>query len=208
VNADADRSAGNRDRSEPAEDVAAVMRAIGRAASAAAGTLALATTAAKNRALTQAAHAVRQRQAEILAANAEDVSAARNAGLSAALLDRLLLDAARVAAIADGLDEVARLDDPVGAVIAGWMRPNGLRFERVRVPLGVIGIVYESRPNVTADAGALCLSPAMLRSCGAVVRASARVARFTRAWSKVCAPRNCPKPPSSSCRRPIVRRSV
>src|SRR6185436_7667261 len=71
--------------------------------------------------------------------------------------DRLLLDAARVAAIADGLDEVARLDDPVGAVIADWTRPNGLRFERVRVPLGVIGIVYESRPNVTADAGALAV---------------------------------------------------
>jgi glutamate-5-semialdehyde dehydrogenase len=157
MNADSDRSAGHRDRSDPVQDVAAVMHAIGRAATAAAGALALATTETKNRALTLAAQAVRRRQAEILAANAEDLAAARAAGLSAALLDRLLLDEARVAAIADGLEEVARLDDPVGAVIAGWTRPNGLRFERVRVPLGVIGIVYESRPNVTADAGALCL---------------------------------------------------
>ena len=177
MNADADRSAANRDRSGPAEDVAAVMRAIGRAASAAAGTLALATTAAKNRALTQAAHAVRQRQAEILAANAEDVSAASRAGLSAALLDRLLLDAARVTAIADGLDEVARLDDPVGAVIADWTRPNGLRFERVRVPLGVIGIVYESRPNVTADAGALCLKSGN----AAILRGGSESQRSSRA---------------------------
>jgi glutamate-5-semialdehyde dehydrogenase len=138
-------------------DVAAVMHGIGRAAVDAAAALATAGTQSKNRALEVAARTVRERQAEILAANAEDLSAARASGLSAALLDRLLLDASRVAAIAQGLDEVAHLDDPVGTVIAAWTRPNGLRIERVRVPLGVIGIVYESRPNVTADAGALCL---------------------------------------------------
>src|SRR6185436_6313923 len=91
--------------------------------------------------------------------------------------DRLLLDAARVAAIADGLDEVARLDDPVGAVIADWTRPNGLRFERVRVPLGVIGIVYESRPNVTADAGALCLKSGN----AAILRGGSESQRSSRA---------------------------
>jgi glutamate-5-semialdehyde dehydrogenase len=138
-------------------DVVAVMHGIGRAAVDAAAALARAATRDKNRALETAARTVRERQAEILAANAEDLSAARAAGLSPALSDRLLLDAARVTAIANGLDEVARLEDPIGAVIAAWTRPNGLRIERVRVPLGVIGIVYESRPNVTADAGALCL---------------------------------------------------
>jgi glutamate-5-semialdehyde dehydrogenase len=151
------RNAGKTAGSDGSMDVAAVMLEIGRAAVDAAHALANATTGSKNRALEAAARQVRERQNEILAANAEDLAAARVSGLSAALLDRLLLDPARVEAIANGLDEVARLDDPVGAVIAAWTRPNGLRIERVRVPLGVIGIVYESRPNVTADAGALCL---------------------------------------------------
>src|SRR5262245_48485575 len=119
------------------------MHGIGRAAVDAAVVLARAMTEAKNRALEIAARTVREQQVEILAANAEDRSAARASGLSAALLDRLLLDASRVTAIAHGLEEVARLEDPIGAVIAAWTRPNGLRIERVRVPLGVIGIVYE-----------------------------------------------------------------
>jgi glutamate-5-semialdehyde dehydrogenase len=129
--------------------------ALGRAARAAARVLATAPTEAKNRALLAAAASLRERRDEILAANARDLEAAR--GLSAALLDRLALDAKRVEAMAQGLEEIAALADPVGHEIARWTRPNGLDIARVRVPLGVIGIIYESRPNVTADAGGLCL---------------------------------------------------
>ena len=93
----------------------------------------------------------------ILAANAEDIAEARAAGTTGAFLDRLTLDPARVEAIAEGIEVVRALKDPVGTVTESWTRPNGMRIERVRVPLGVIGIIYESRPNVTADAGALCL---------------------------------------------------
>jgi glutamate-5-semialdehyde dehydrogenase len=103
------------------------------------------------------AAALRAQNAAILAANAEDLAEARSAGLSGAILDRLALDAARVEAMAQGIETVAALKDPVGQVTESWTRPNGMTIERVRVPLGVIGIVYESRPNVTADAGALCL---------------------------------------------------
>jgi glutamate-5-semialdehyde dehydrogenase len=146
------------DRGAPSSaDVEGLMNSMGRAAVAAARELALADAPLKTRALQAAAEAVRSRCDEILAANAEDLAAARQARLSGAMLDRLALDAQRVAAVAAGIDEVARLEDPVGEVIASWTRPNGLRIDRVRVPLGVIGIVYESRPNVTADAGALCL---------------------------------------------------
>ena len=139
------------------EDVAALMRGIGAAAKAAAETLATTPAAAKNRALTAAAGALRGRRESLLAANARDLAAGREKGLSAALLDRLALNDARIEAMAKGLEEVAALPDPVGAVMAEWERPNGLRIARVRVPLGVIGVIYESRPNVTADAGALCL---------------------------------------------------
>ncbi|MBS0389340.1 MAG: glutamate-5-semialdehyde dehydrogenase, partial [Proteobacteria bacterium] len=124
---------------------------------AAAAQLALADSATKERALMAAAAALRAHGARILAANAADMEDARAAALGAALLDRLRLDERRVEAMAQGLEDIARLPDPVGAVIAEWTRPNGLRIQRVRVPLGVIGIIYESRPNVTADAGALCL---------------------------------------------------
>jgi glutamate-5-semialdehyde dehydrogenase len=140
-----------------ANDVGPVMDAMGRAAVAAAIVLASATTAAKNAALLAAAAEIRARCAAILGANEIDVQRATERELGAALLDRLALDAARVAAIANGLTEIAALPDPIGAVIAQWTRPNGLAIERVRVPLGVVGIIYESRPNVTADAGALCL---------------------------------------------------
>ena len=133
----------------------ATIAAMGAAARAAAVVLARTSTAAKATAVRAAAASVRAESAAILAANATDMAAA--IGLSPALRDRLLLDAARVEAMAAGLDAVAALPDPVGAVISAWEQPNGLRFERVRVPLGVIGIIYESRPNVTADAGALCL---------------------------------------------------
>ena len=133
------------------------MAPIGRAAVEAAQVLALAGTGQKNAALTAAATALRTRTADILAANARDMKAGEAAGLSGAMLDRLKLDAARIEAMAQGVEQIAALPDPVGTVIAEWERPNGLRIQRVRVPLGVIGIIYESRPNVTCDAGALCL---------------------------------------------------
>lgn len=138
-------------------DLAAVMQSIGRAATDAAKTLARATTAQKNGALTAAATAIRNRSEQILAANKSDVQQARDRNLSGAMLDRLALDPQRVEAMARGIEDIVALTDPIGTVIASWTRPNGLRIERVRVPLGVVGIIYESRPNVTADAGALCL---------------------------------------------------
>ncbi|HVY82283.1 MAG TPA: glutamate-5-semialdehyde dehydrogenase, partial [Steroidobacteraceae bacterium] len=119
--------------------------------------LALAPTKQKNDALSAAARAIRERADDILNANAQDMAAARERSLSSAMLDRLLLDAKRVEGIARAIEEVIALPDPIGSVAAEWVRPNGLRIQRVRVPLGVIGIIYESRPNVTADAGALCL---------------------------------------------------
>ncbi len=144
---------------EGSGDIADVMRDLGRGARAAARALALAPAAQKNAALAAMAHAVRMQAAAILAANAEDLAEAKadTASASAAFLDRLMLDASRVTAMADGIDIVRGLPDPVGKITESWTRPNGMRIERVRVPLGVVGIIYESRPNVTADAGALCL---------------------------------------------------
>jgi glutamate-5-semialdehyde dehydrogenase len=138
-------------------DIAACMAEIGRQARLAARALALAPAAQKDRALERMAAAVREQVSRILAANAEDIAEARGSGMTGAFLDRLSLDAARVEAIAAAIDAVRALKDPVGIVTESWTRPNGMSIERVRVPLGVIGIVYESRPNVTADAGALCL---------------------------------------------------
>jgi glutamate-5-semialdehyde dehydrogenase len=163
----------------PAEgDVRELMQGIGRAAVIAAEQLALASSAAKDRALSAAAAAVRAQSGAILAANAEDLREAQAAGLGAAMLDRLQLDPRRVEAMARGLEDIVKLPDPVGAVIAEWTRPNGLRISRVRVPLGVIGIIYESRPNVTADAGALCLksgNAAILRGGSESRRSSAAI---------------------------------
>jgi len=138
-------------------DLSEQMHALGRAARAAADVLTRTSGAARNDALRRAAAEIRQSSAEILAANAEDMSRARSQGLSGAMLDRLALDPKRIEAMAAGVEAIADLPDPIGQVIADWDRPNGLRIQRVRVPLGVIGIIYESRPNVTADAGALCL---------------------------------------------------
>ncbi len=138
-------------------DLAAEMEALGREARAAADVLCRATTDQKNRALTSAARALRERTDELLAANERDVSAARARNLPAPLIDRLALDPARIDSMASGLETVAALPDPVGDVMASWTRPNGLAISRVRVPLGVVGLIYESRPNVTADAGGLCL---------------------------------------------------
>jgi glutamate-5-semialdehyde dehydrogenase len=137
--------------------LAATMSELGRAAVAAAAELALAPRAAKDAALRAAAARIRAEAGTILDANSRDVGGATERGLGAALLDRLRLTPARVESMARGLEEIADLADPVGAIIAEWQRPNGLTIQRVRVPLGVVGIVYESRPNVTADAGALCL---------------------------------------------------
>ena len=133
------------------------MRQVGRDARAATRTLALAPSAQKNRALAAMAKAIRAASPSILAANAQDREEAKAAGAKPAFLDRLALDRGRVLAMAEGIDVIRKLKDPVGAVMASWRRPNGMRIERVRVPLGVVGIIYESRPNVTADAGALCL---------------------------------------------------
>jgi glutamate-5-semialdehyde dehydrogenase len=137
--------------------VAETMAAIGRAARRAAHALALAPTEAKNQALMAAAASLRRNAAAILSENAKDVADMRKAGGSAAFIDRLTLTEARIDAMARGVEEIAGLPDPVGKVMAAWDRPNGLHIERVRTPLGVVGIIFESRPNVTADAGALCL---------------------------------------------------
>ncbi len=138
-------------------DTAAVMPEIGQRARKAARVLALAPTAQKNDALTAIAEAIRKRTAAILAANAEDMAEAKRNGANAAFLDRLGLDDKRVAGMAAGVDVIRDLADPVGEVTERWTRPNGMTIERVRVPLGVVGIIYESRPNVTVDAAALCL---------------------------------------------------
>jgi glutamate-5-semialdehyde dehydrogenase len=139
------------------DQIAAVMDPIGRAAVVAARALAQSSTETRNRALRAAAAAVRAQRPALLAANRLDMEQARTAGVSGALLDRLLLDDQRIESMAKGIEDIAGLADPIGEVIAEWTRPNGLVIQRVRVPLGVIGIIYESRPNVTADAGALCL---------------------------------------------------
>ncbi len=147
-------------------DLEAAMLALGRAAAASRAPLALADAATRNQALHAAARAIREQAPAILAANADDMRVARARGLSPAMLDRLLLDDRRIEAMAAGIGQIAALPDPIGAVSAEWTRPNGLTIQRVRVPLGVIGIIYESRPNVTADAGALCLksaNPVILR---------------------------------------------
>ncbi|HEX9876871.1 MAG TPA: glutamate-5-semialdehyde dehydrogenase [Gammaproteobacteria bacterium] len=140
-----------------ANDLPHTMQLLGRSAREASAVLARSDAAAKNAALKEAAATLRSRQGEILAANARDLERAKAHRPGAALLDRLALDASRIEAMARGLEEIAALKDPVGEVIAEWQRPNGLKIQRVRVPLGVIAIIYESRPNVTADAGGLCL---------------------------------------------------
>jgi len=139
------------------QSVADLMASLGQEARTAARALAQATTQAKNAALLAAAGELRAQTPAILAANERDMAAATAAGRQGSFLDRLALDPKRIEAIAKGLEDIAALPDPVGSVMAQWTRPNGLEITRVRTPLGVIGIIYESRPNVTADAGALCL---------------------------------------------------
>ncbi|CAN0654913.1 glutamate-5-semialdehyde dehydrogenase [Nitratireductor aquimarinus] len=159
-------------------DIAALMNDLGARARAAAGPLSIATPDEKNAALEAMADALTRNEAAILEANREDMARGEEAGLSPALLDRLKLDPARIAAIAEGMRAIAALKDPVGSVIAAWDRPNGLQIERVRTPLGVIGVIYESRPNVTADAGALCLkagNAVILRGGSDSARSSAAI---------------------------------
>jgi glutamate-5-semialdehyde dehydrogenase len=168
---------------EATGDLAQEMRAIGGRARAAASLLARAPAARKTEALKAAAAAIREQRAGILAANARDLAEAGQHSLSAAMLDRLTLDDKRVEAMARGLDDVAALPDPVGAVQETWTRPNGLTISRVSVPLGVIGIIYESRPNVTADAGGLCLragNAAILRGGSESFHSSRAVAEALR----------------------------
>ncbi|MEO1677032.1 MAG: glutamate-5-semialdehyde dehydrogenase [Pseudomonadota bacterium] len=139
------------------DDIQALMADLGSAAQAAAAELATAPAETRASALTHAARAIEERADEILEANAKDLAYGQDKGLSPAMMDRLALDTARISAMANGVRAVAGQPDPIGQVIDAWDRPNGLHIERVRTPLGVIGVIYESRPNVTADAGALCL---------------------------------------------------
>jgi glutamate-5-semialdehyde dehydrogenase len=163
--------------------VETVMADMGQRARAAARVLALAPGEAKRAALHAMAKRVRAAAPRLLAANAEDVADARRDGMAASFVDRLALSDARVEAIAGGIEEIAALADPVGRVLAAWERPNGLKIERVATPLGVIGIIYESRPNVTADAGALCLmsgNAAILRGGSDSFRSSAALVEALR----------------------------
>jgi len=156
-------------------DLRAIMSTIGQRARKAAGVLAFASTEAKNLALRVAADAIVAESPAILEANAEDVAAAKERGISTAFLDRLTVTEQRLAGVAQGLREIATLPDPVGTVMAQWQRPNGLDISRVRTPLGVIGVIFESRPNVTADAGALTLksgNAVILRGGSEAVRTS------------------------------------
>lgn len=138
-------------------DIAVTMTALGKGSKIASADLAGCGTEQRNLALLSSAAVLRSNEEEILAANESDMSSARNNGTSPAMLDRLMLDHDRIESMASGLESIARLPDPVGRVLAEWERPNGLQIQRVAVPLGVIGIIYESRPNVTADAAGLCL---------------------------------------------------
>lgn len=160
------------------DDTVALMADIGRRARAAARPLAIAAAERKHAALVGMAQAILRYEQDILDANAIDIRNGKEAGLSAASMDRLKLDPARIRAMADGINEIAGLRDPVGNVIAAWERPNGLHIERVRTPLGVVGVIYESRPNVTADAGALCLkagNPVILRGGSDSANSSAAI---------------------------------
>jgi glutamate-5-semialdehyde dehydrogenase len=156
---------------------------LGRRAKAASRPRALASTAAKDDALAAAADLLERRSAEVLEANAVDVARAGSAGTSATVIDRLRLDERRVAAMAAGLRDVAALADPVGQVVEGWTRPNGLHIDKVRVPLGVVGIIYENRPNVTSDAAGLCLKSgnvAFLRGSSAAISSNQAIAAVLR----------------------------
>ncbi len=156
---------------------------LGRRAKAASRSLSTASTSAKDDALLGAADLLVTRTAEILEANATDIARAESDGVSPTVIDRLRLSDARIVAMSDGLRQVAALADPVGEILDGWVRPNGLRIERVRVPLGVIGIIYENRPNVTSDAAGLCLksgNAAFLRGSSGAISSNVVIADVLR----------------------------
>lgn len=157
-------------------DIDVLMNDIGRKAKAAARPLGFASTDAKNKALSAMADAILANKAHILAENAKDLEDVAGTEMLASFVDRLTLNDKRVTEMAEGIRAIAALEDPVGSVIAGWDRPNGLKIERVRTPLGVIGVIFESRPNVTADAGALCLKAgnAVILRCGTDSRRSSQ----------------------------------
>ncbi|MDE2305529.1 MAG: glutamate-5-semialdehyde dehydrogenase [Gammaproteobacteria bacterium] len=182
-------------RPATAESIASLMRGLGSAARAAERVLAFAPATVKNQALLAAATALRESGESILAANRSDLADAERRALAPAMIDRLRLDERRLAAMAAGLEEIAALADPIGTVLAAWTRPNGLRIERRRVPLGVVGIIYESRPNVTADAGALCLksgNPVILRGGSESARSSAAIHACLQAGLAAAGlPRSC-----------------
>ena len=160
------------------------MPELARRAKQASRELATAATSTKNAALLAAADALEKNTESILAANAQDVSNAEGAGIAPGLVDRLRLDDGRISAMAGGLRQVATLPDPVGEVLDGWVRPNGLRISRVRVPLGVIAIIYESRPNVTSDAAGLCLksgNASFLRGSSTAIHSNIAIAQVLRA---------------------------
>lgn len=164
---------------EGSENIAALMRDMGVRARAASRALGLASAEQKNQALHAMADALRARSARILAANAQDMADAKARGLAASFIDRLFLDEKRLEGVAQAVEDIAALSDPVGRVIAKFDRPNGLKIERVATPLGVIGVIFESRPNVTADAGALCLkagNAAILRAGSDSFRTSMEIA--------------------------------
>ena len=165
---------------------------LGQRARSASRVLAQLPTSVKDAALLAAADGLVDRAGEVLAANAEDVERARAGGVSATVIDRLRLDARRIEAMAGGLRQVASLADPVGEVLAGWVRPNGLRISQVRVPLGVVAIIYENRPNVTSDAAGLCLksgNAAFLRGSSGAISSNIAIARVLReAYEEVDVP--------------------
>src|ERR1700737_4640525 len=163
--------------------MAASLRELGGRAQVAARQLALSSTADKDAALYTAADLLVARSDDVLAANAADISHAERAGASATSIDRLRLSASRIEGMAGGLRQVATLPDPVGEIIDGWRRPNGLRIHRVRVPLGVVGIIYENRPNVTSDAAGLCVksgNAAFLRGSSGAISSNQAIAGALR----------------------------
>src|SRR3954454_11783848 len=170
----------------------ASVQELGEHAAAAARVLATAPTAAKDAALHAAADLLVERAPEILDANAADVTAAEQSGTTSTVVDRLRLTRARIEAMAAGLRQVAALPDPVGEILDGWVRPNGLRIQRVRVPLGVVAIIYENRPNVTSDAAGLCLksgNAAFLRGSSGAISSNTAIASVLReAYEKVGLP--------------------
>ncbi|MHA1559152.1 MAG: glutamate-5-semialdehyde dehydrogenase [Alphaproteobacteria bacterium] len=169
-------------------DLSALMMALGQKARIAAALLPVVGADRKDAALRAMAGAIRERASSILVANDEDVAAADLKGIAGSFRDRLIVNPERIEAMAVGIEEIAALADPVGEVMAAWVRPNGLRIERVRTPLGVIGVIYESRPNVTADAGALCLkagNAVILRGGSESWRTSAAIAECLREGLRV-----------------------